>query len=254
MVARRVVITGGATGIGRAIAHGFASLGDKVCICDKSSKFFESLKQEIPSSFVVEADISNETQVTKFFSQVCNRFGGIDILISNAGTSGPAGKFEDLELSDWQECLSVNLNGAFLSGRFAAKLMRNQGSGLIIFISSTSGLFGVPYRSPYVVAKWGLIGLTKTLAMELGPVGVRVNAICPGSVNGERMEQVLKMESASSGRSPEAIAREYRKSVSLKKFVSAEDVANMALFLASDSANKITGQALAVDGHTERMA
>jgi NAD(P)-dependent dehydrogenase (short-subunit alcohol dehydrogenase family) len=254
MVARRVVITGGATGIGRAIAQGFASLGDKVCICDKSSKFFESLRQEIPSSFVLEADVSDEAQVTNFFSQVSNRFGGIDILISNAGTSGPAGKFEDLELSDWQECLSVNLNGAFLTGRFAAKLMRNQGSGLIIFISSTSGLFGVPYRSPYVVAKWGLIGLTKTLAMELGPVGVRVNAICPGSVNGERMEKVLKMESASSGRSTEAIATEYRQSVSLKKFVTAEDVANMALFLASDSASKITGQALAVDGHTERMA
>ena len=250
---RRVMITGGASGVGRALAQRFRSCGDRIAICDKSRPNLERLKLEMPKSLVIEADVTQENQMQNFFNRVIEIFGGIDILISNAGTSGPAENIENLKFSEWKSCLETNLNGAFLTSRWGAKVMKDQGSGLILFISSTSGLHGVPLRSPYVTAKWGLIGLTKTLGMELGPEGIRVNAICPGSVKGKRMNSVLKMESSATGLTEEEIERQYINSVSLKKFVTAKDVADMAVFLASESASKITGQALAVDGHTERM-
>ena len=131
--------------------------------------------------------------------------------------------------------------------------MRAQGAGVILFMSSSSGLHGVPMRSPYVAAKWGLIGLTKTLAMELGPSGVRVNAICPGAVEGDRMQHVLEIEANATGRSLKEMRQQYSQGVSLRRFVSPEDIADMAVFLSSEAARQVTGQALAVDAHTERM-
>ena len=175
------------------------------------------------------------------------------MLVSNAGIGGPAGSIETLKLEDWRRCLSVNLDGAFLACGWAAELMRAQKSGLILLMSSTSGLYGVPNRAPYVTAKWGLVGLAKTLAMELGPAGVRVNAICPGAVEGARMDQVLAMESDFTGRPAAQIDAQYSQGVSLRRFVSPDDIADMAVLLASDAARQITGQAMAVDGHTERM-
>jgi NAD(P)-dependent dehydrogenase (short-subunit alcohol dehydrogenase family) len=158
-----------------------------------------------------------------------------------------------LQYDAWQACLSVNLNGAFLGARWASEMMRAQGAGVILFMSSSSGLHGVPMRSPYVAAKWGLIGLTKTLAMELGPSGVRVNAICPGAVEGDRMQHVLEIEANATARSLEEIRQQYSQGVSLRRFVSPEDIADMAVFLSSEAARQVTGQALAVDGHTESM-
>ena len=252
-MSRRILITGGASGIGRVIANSFQSLGDHIAVCDKSLDNIKKLRLEMPKSLIVNADVTQENQMKSFFEEVMDCFGGIDVLISNAGISGPAENIENLEFLDWKSCLDVNLNGAFLTSRWGAKVMKGQGSGLILFVSSTSGLFGVPMRAPYVTAKWGLIGLTKTLAMELGPDGIRVNAICPGSVVGERMSNVCKMESSASGLSEEEIENQYRAGVSLRQFVNSEDVADMAVFLASKAASKITGQALAVDGHTEKM-
>jgi NAD(P)-dependent dehydrogenase (short-subunit alcohol dehydrogenase family) len=188
-----------------------------------------------------------------FFAQVTERFAGVDIFISNAGTGGPAGPLDELQYDAWQACLSVNLNGAFLGARWASEMMRAQGAGVILFMSSSSGLHGVPMRSPYVAAKWGLIGLTKTLAMELGPSGVRVNAICPGAVEGDRMQHVLEIEANATARSLEEIRQQYSQGVSLRRFVSPEDIADMAVFLSSEAARQVTGQALAVDGHTESM-
>ena len=154
---------------------------------------------------------------------------------------------------DWQACVAVNLHGTFLTCRWAARVMRVQGSGLILITSSTAGLFGYPLRSPYATAKWGLVGLTKTLAMELGPAGVRVNAIAPGAVEGDRMERVLANESAATGRDIEELRASYVENVSLKSWVSADDLADMALFRASPAASKISGQVMAVDGHTEAI-
>lgn len=252
-MARRVVITGGASGIGRTIAERFAALGDRVAICDASAGHIANVQAQMPEALSAQADVTDERQMQAFFDQVTAAYGGLDVLVSNAGIGGPAGSIETLNLNDWRRCLSVNLDGAFLACGWAAELMRAQKSGLILLMSSTSGLYGVPNRAPYVAAKWGLVGLAKTLAMELGPAGVRVNAICPGAVEGARMDQVLAMESDFTGRPAEQIEAQYSQGVSLRRFVSPEDIADMAVFLASDAARQITGQAMAVDGHTERM-
>ena len=219
-----------------------------MCIRDRAAA-----QEALPNAITALADVTDEDQMQHFFAQVTERFAGVDIFISNAGTGGPAGPLDELQYDAWQACLSVNLNGAFLGARWASEMMRAQGAGVILFMSSSSGLHGVPMRSPYVAAKWGLIGLTKTLAMELGPSGVRVNAICPGAVEGDRMQHVLEIEANATARSLEEIRQQYSQGVSLRRFVSPEDIADMAVFLSSEAARQVTGQALAVDGHTESM-
>lgn len=252
-MARRVVLTGAASGIGLVMAKRFSELGDRVALCDSSHAHLAAAQAALPNAITALADVTDEGQMQQFFAQVSAVFAGVDIFISNAGTGGPAGPLDALQYDAWQACLSVNLNGAFLGARWASEMMRAQGAGVILFMSSSSGLHGVPMRSPYVAAKWGLIGLTKTLAMELGPSGVRVNAICPGAVEGDRMQHVLEIEANATGRSLEEMRQQYSQGVSLRRFVSPEDIADMAVFLSSEAARQVTGQALAVDGHTERM-
>ena len=252
-MARRVVLTGAASGIGLVMAKRFSELGDRVALCDSSHAHLAAAQAALPNAITALADVTDEGQMQQFFAQVSAGFAGVDIFISNAGTGGPAGLLDALQYDAWQACLSVNLNGAFLGARWASETMRAQGAGVILFMSSSSGLHGVPMRSPYVAAKWGLIGLTKTLAMELGPSGVRVNAICPGAVEGDRMQHVLEIEANATGRSLEEMRQQYSQGVSLRRFVSPEDIADMAVFLSSEAARQVTGQALAVDGHTERM-
>ena len=252
-MARRVVITDGWSGIGWTIAERFAALGGRVAICDASADHLADVQAQMPDALGAQADVTDERQMQAFFDQVTATYGGLDVLVSNAGIGGPAGSIETIKLKDWRRCLSFNPDGAFLACGWAAELMRTQKNDLILLISSTSGLFGVPNWAPYVAAKLGLIGLAKTLAMELGSAGVRVNAVCPGAVEDARMDQVLAMESDFTGRPAAQINAQYNQGVSLCRFVSSEDIADMAVFLASDAARKITGQALAVDGHTERM-
>ncbi len=250
---RRVVITGGASGIGRVMAEAFMALGDRVAVCDYDQKSIRDMEAAYPKCLSYRADVCDEAAMSTFFANVDEAFEGVDILISNAGTGGPAGGIETLIYEDWRTCISVNLDGAFLSCRWAAEAMKAQSSGLILLISSTSGLFGVPYRSPYVSAKWGLIGLMKTLAIELGSANVRVNAICPGAVEGERMERVLSIESEATGRPIAEIREQYTDGVSLRRFITPQNIAEMAVFLASEAGCNISGQAISVDGNTERM-
>ena len=253
MEGQRVLITGGGSGIGLRLAERFAEAGARVALCDADPEAIARIQATSPEMIAVQADVTDEAGMTAFLDTVEARWGGVDVVCANAGTGGPAGRIEDLDYDAWQACVAVNLHGAFLTCRWAARLMRAQGAGLILLTSSTSGMHGVPYRAPYVAAKWALVGLTKTLAMELGPAGVRVNAIAPGAVEGERMERVVAMEAHASGR-PEAEVREiYAKGSSLRTWVSADDLADMALFLASPAASKVSGQVLAVDGHTESM-
>ena len=250
---QRIVITAGAAGIGRAVADAFLADGARVAICDIDASAVADFQATHPNAIAHVADVTSEAQMGAFFDVVEAEFGGADVVFANAGTSGPAGLIEDLEFADWQACLAANVNGAFLTCRWAARVMRPAGKGLIVLTSSTAGQFGYPFRSPYATAKWGIIGLMKTLAMELGPAGIRVNAICPGAVEGARMDHVIAIESATRGVSPDAFRAQYVAGTSLKTWINAGDLAAMIRFLASDAGAKISGQALAIDGHTETL-
>lgn len=248
-----MVITAGASGIGRRLAERFADGGARVAVCDADTQAVADMTTTHPDMIVREADVTDADQMDAFLSDVETAFGGVDVVCANAGTGGPAGLIEDLDYQEWQDCIAVNLHGAFLTCRWAARVMRAQGSGLIVLTTSTAGQWGYPYRSPYSSAKWALVGLTKTLAMELGPVGVRVNAIAPGAVEGDRMDRVVAMEAKASGRSEDEVRAQYVKGVSLRSWVSADDLADTVLFLASPGASKISGQVLSIDGHTETL-
>ncbi|MCC5986696.1 MAG: SDR family oxidoreductase [Pararhodobacter sp.] len=249
-MSRRVVITGGASGLGLAMARAFLREGDHVAVCDADPAAVAGT----PAGMRAEvADVTDEATMGDFLARIEAEWGGADVVISNAGIGGPAGPVEALDFADWQRCLSVNLDGAFLTCRWAARVMKAQGAGLILLTSSVSGLFGFPWRTPYVAAKWGIVGLTKALASELGPHGVRVNAICPGAVEGPRMDRVVAMEAAARGETEASVRARFAESAALRRFVSAEEVAASALFLASPGAAAISGQALAVDGLNERV-
>ena len=253
-MSRRVLVTAGAAGIGRVIAEQFIQDGSRVAVCDADPAAVQSFAEAHPGSIAVVADVTSEPAMDAFLSSVEAEWGGIDVVCANAGTGGPAGPIEDLAYDAWQQCLATNVHGAYLTCRWAARVMKAQKSGLIVMTSSTAGIMGYPMRSPYAAAKWALIGLTKTLAMELGPFGIRVNAICPGAVEGDRMERVLANEAAAHGQSIETMRAAYVTGVSMKTWVTAQDVANSILFLASEAGTKISGQVLSIDGHTETLA
>jgi NAD(P)-dependent dehydrogenase (short-subunit alcohol dehydrogenase family) len=250
---RRVVVTAGAAGLGRAMAGAFLAAGDRVAVCDADPAAVAAVRAALPGLWAEVADVTDPAGLGGYLAGVESAWGGADVVIANAGTGGPAGPVEDIALDDWRRCLAVNLDGAFLTCRWAARVLKAQRSGVILLTGSTSGLFGFPWRTPYVAAKWGVVGLTRALASELGPWGVRVNAICPGAVDGPRMERVIAMEAAARGETEEAVRHGFVEGVALRRFVRPAEVAALALFLASDGAAAITGQALAVDGHTERV-
>jgi len=174
-----------------------------------------------------------------------------DVVCANAGIAGPTAQLEDVTLEDWQRCVSVNLEGAFLVTKLTAPAMKDARRGALIYTSSTAGIHGYPNRSPYAAAKWGVIGLMKTAAMEMGPFGIRANAICPGAVEGPRMEGVLQREAAAKGMTRDDLYTGYASGTSMRTWVEARDIADMAFFLGSDSARYVSGQVIAVDGHTE---
>ena len=250
---KRVIVTAGARGIGRKMADSFAACGAHVHICDIDPAALATALAENPALTGSVTDVSDEAQVNTMFDEALAQLGGIDILINNAGVSGLAGVIEDTQIADWEKVMAVNVYAIVMTAKRAVPLMKAQRSGSIVNISSTAGLWGYPQRSPYCASKWAVIGLTKTMAMELGEYGIRVNAICPGSVNGPRIDHVIAIESGATGMPEAEIRRSYTKQVSLQTFVDAQEIANQALFICSTFGSKISGQALSVDGHTETM-
>ena len=244
---RRVLVTAGGSGIGRAMADRFDAAGYAVWVADRDPDALA----DVPRGWRVTcADVTDEAQMAALFAAVALDWGGLDALCANAGIAGPTAPVEEVALADWRACIGVNLDGAFLASKFAAPLMKAQGAGAIVITSSTAGQYGYPNRAPYAAAKWAVIGLMKTLAMELGPHGIRANAICPGAVEGPRMEGVLAREAAAKGMTREEVYRGYAGGTSMGRFVEADDIAEMAVFLASDAARLVSGQVIAVDGHT----
>ena len=187
-------------------------------------------------------------------AELADRHDRLDILVNNAGIAGPTAHVEDIDAGDWDQTIAVNLNGQFYCARRAVPMLKAAGGGSIINMSSSVAFSGCPMRAPYTAAKWAVIGFTKTLAMELGSDGIRVNAICPGSVEGPRIDAVIERDAQRRGIDTEEIRDLYLRQSSLRCFIGADDVANLAVFLASDAGAKISGQALGLDGHTESLA
>lgn len=241
---KKVLITAGASGIGRAMGEAFDAAGHQVWVTDVDDAALANL----PARWRCHrADAVDEATMARIIGEM----GQIDVLCANAGIAGPTAQIENIELADWRACVSVNLEGAFLAAKHAAPLMKSAGRGAIILTSSTAGIYGYPNRAPYAAAKWAIIGLMKTLAMELGPHGIRANAICPGAVEGARMEGVLEREAVAKGMTRDQVYKGYAAGTSMRRFVEAADIADMAVFLGSNSARLVSGQVIAVDGHTE---
>jgi len=250
-----VIVTGAGDGIGRAIAETFSREGARVLSCDIDAERVAAMDRPEHGLHSVQADVSSESDVDRMFDLASKLFSGrLDVLVNNAGVSGPTGPIESMSPQSWRDTFEVNLHSAFLCLRRAVPIMKDAKSGAIVNIASTAGILGYPLRTPYAAAKWGLVGLTKSLAMELGPAGIRVNAICPGSVNGPRIDRVIRKEAAALGVDESQVRRGYVQQVSMRTFVDAADIAEMAVFLCSEGAARVSGQALSVDGHNESLS
>ena len=240
----RVLVTAGAAGIGRAIAQTFVDNGGRVHVCDVDERALAAVPAKITKT---RADVANLMDVERLFDEVRRELGGLDVLVNNAGIAGPTAKVEDIKPEDWDRCLAVDLNGMFYCTRKGMPLIKAAGGGSIVNLSSAAGLHGFPQRSPYCAAKWGVVGFTKALSVEAGPDKVRVNCICPGIVEGERIDRVVDAKAKSLGVSREAFLDKFLETTSMRSTVNAQEIANMAFFLATDAGKHITGQALAVD-------
>ena len=243
----RVLVTAGAAGIGQAITTALAQAGARVYICDVAPM------DAVPGVSFTRADVSNEADVDRLFEDVRKHLGGLDVLVNNAGIAGPTGKIEDLSLDDWRRTLDVDLTGQFLCARRAVPMLKDAGGGSIINMSSAAGRFGYAFRTPYAAAKWGVIGLTQSLAKELGPSNIRVNAILPGVIKGPRMEKVIRDRAEATGVAFEAMEKQYLDRISLRRMTGPEDVAAMVVFLVSEAGRNISGQSLGVDGNVESL-
>lgn len=250
-MAQRVIITAAASGIGLSIARAFAAKGARIHICDVSEDHLDSFRAANPGIAAARVDVSDEDEVDSWFDEVLDDLGGLDVLVNNAGIKGPTAYVDDIAFEEWRECLAICLDSQFLCARRAAPLMREQKSGSIINISSMAGMVGFGMRTPYAAAKWAVVGFTKSLAIELGPHNVRVNAICPGSVAGERMQRVIAAQAEHRNVPYDEVQKEVLSGQSIRRFVDPEEVADLCVFLASPEAKMISGQAIAVDGHSE---
>ena len=249
----RVLVTAGAAGIGLATARAFAAEGARVFICDIDEKALATVGASDPALASVVCDVADPAAVDRLFAAATNALGGLDALVNNAGIAGPTAPCEEVKLADWERTLAVDLTGAFLCAQRAIPLLKESSNASIANLSSAAGRFGFPLRTPYAAAKWGVIGLTKSLSIELGPFGVRVNAICPGSVAGPRIDSVFAHKAAARGVPPDVVRDEALAKTSLRRLVTADDIANAIVFLASPCGANISGQALPVDADTQAL-
>ncbi|MGH8359551.1 MAG: SDR family oxidoreductase, partial [Pseudomonas sp.] len=187
----RVLISGGAAGIGEVLAAAYLEAGAKVHVCDVSEPALAAFRDKYPGTVATRADVSDAAQIEAVFQVQREQFGGLDVLVNNAGIAGPTGGVEDIRPEDWRRTIDVCLTGQFLCAHFAVPLLKAAGGGSIVNLSSAAGRFGYAFRTPYSAAKFGVIGLTQSLAKELGPANIRVNAILPGIVEGPRMTGVI---------------------------------------------------------------
>ena len=249
----RVLITAGASGIGLATARAFAAEGARVLICDIDAGALAAVAKSDATLAQTICDVANPAAVATLFAAVGTELGGLDALVNNAGIAGPTAPCEDVSLADWERTLAVNITGQFLCAQHAIPMLKKSANASIANLSSAAGRFGYPMRTPYAASKWGVIGFTKSLSGELGPAGIRVNAICPGFVAGPRIENVLASKAAARGVATDVVRAEGLAKTSLRRFVTAEDIANAIVFLASPAGANISGHALPVDGDLQSL-
>ena len=249
--AKRVLVTAGANGIGLAIANKFRELGATVFVTDIDPDAVD--KARVNGLLAAVSDVSDEDQVRGLMDTVREEMGGLDVLVNNAGIAGPTGPLESLSAADWKATFDVNIHGQFFCIKHALPLLREGSGASVVNLSSAAGRLGMAGRSAYSASKWAVVGLTKTLAIELGPDGIRVNAICPGAVNGPRIDAVIDAKARMLDLPADEVSALYNNQSSLGRLIEAEDIANMAVFVASDMARNVNGQALAVDGNTEKL-
>jgi len=250
---QRVLVTAGASGIGRAIVDALVTAGARVHVCDVDEQALEALGRAQPEVGASRADVSSEADVDALLRAVQARLGGLDVLVNNAGIAGPTAAVEDVDPADWRRCIDINLTGQFLCARAAVPLLKAAGGGTMINMSSVAGRLGYAFRTPYAAAKWAVIGLTQSLAKELGPSNISVNAILPGIVEGPRMEGVIRDRATAVGDSYEAMRQTYIDRISLRRMVSPNDIADMVLFLLSPAGRNVSGQSLSVCGNVESL-
>ena len=252
---KKIIISAGASGIGWATTKICLSRGAFVYICDLDIKSLNKIRKHSLNNkrlFSYNCDASNEEEVSNFFNQIKKKTNKIDALINNVGVAGPTGSLEKLNSKDWENTLHTDINSHFYFTKRAIPLIKKSKNGSIINISSTAGILGFPLRSPYAASKWAIIGITKTLAMELGKFNIRVNAVCPGTIKGDRMKRVIRDKAKFTKISRKSIEKDFISMSSMKQWILEDDIGKMCSFLISDDSSKISGQIISVDGHTER--
>ncbi|HWK48001.1 MAG TPA: SDR family oxidoreductase [Stellaceae bacterium] len=249
----RVLVTAGASGIGRAITTALIEDGARVHICDIAEPALAECRGALPQITASLTDVADPAAVDRLFDDVRRELGGLDVLVNNAGIAGPTGGIDEIDPAAWRRTVDVNLNGQFYCARLAVPLLREAGDGAIINLSSVAGRLGYAYRTPYSATKWAVIGLTESLAIELGPSGIRVNALLPGIVEGPRIEGVIQARATQLGLGYPEMEQRYLEKISLRRMVTAEDVASMVLFLCSPAGRNVSGQALSICGNVETL-
>jgi NAD(P)-dependent dehydrogenase (short-subunit alcohol dehydrogenase family) len=253
---KKIIISAGASGIGWAIAKVCLSKGATVFINDIDKKYLNKVKQHPLNKkklFAYECDASNENDVKNLFKQISKKTKKIDSLINNVGIAGPTGTIEKLKSRDWEQTLKINVISHFYFTKLAIPMLKKNKGGSIINLSSGAGIMGFPLRSPYAASKWAVIGVTKTLAMELGKFKIRVNAICPGTIKGNRMVRVIKDKAKFLKVSKKSIEKDFVSMASMNCWIYEEDIGKICSFLISSDGERISGQAIPVDGNATRM-
>jgi NAD(P)-dependent dehydrogenase (short-subunit alcohol dehydrogenase family) len=250
----RVLVTAGASGIGLAIARAFVGEGAKVHVCDVDEQALAALRKSDGKLTQSRTDVANRDEVERLFADAIGVLGGLDVLINNAGIAGPTGRVEEIKPSDWDRCLAVNITGQFNCARLAVPYLRNSDNASIVNLSSAAGRVGFPMRTPYSASKWAVVGFTKSLAMELGPEGIRVNAILPGIVEGDRIRRVFEAKAKARGISFEEMQEEALSLVSMRTTVTPQQLADAILFICSPRGRTVSGQAISICGDTQMLS